>query len=165
MLMIASLAHGARLRSAIGDEGRSSATRVCNPSSSSFGWPCSPSSFSSTVCFGYPSSVSAHFGASSPFRLHLSAPSEYLAKLEKGDKETPAIERNRLDEYLRTHLIDPTLLRSDAFETFMEDRRRRLLELIEKATGKAAYTGDVPEEGVDVGGDADTVEVEMLITS
>jgi len=40
----------------------------------------------------------------------------------------------------------------------MGDRQRLLLELIEQATGKAAYTGDVSEEGVDVGGDADTVE-------
>ena len=93
------------------------------------------------------------------------APSEYLTKLEKGDKQTPAIERNRLDEYLRTHLIDPTILRSDDFETFMRDRQRQLLELIEKATGKAAYTGDVSEDGVDVGGDADMVEAEMVITS
>lgn len=90
-------------------------------------------------------------------------PSEYLAKLEKGDKQTPAIERNRLDDYLRSHLIDPAILRSDDFETFMGDRQRRLLGLIEQATGKAAYTGDVPEEGVDVGGDVDMVEAEMVI--
>ena len=93
------------------------------------------------------------------------APSEYLAKLEKGDKQTPPIERNRLDEYLRTHLIDPDILRSDDFEAFMQDRQKQLLKLIEKATDKTAYTGDVSEEGVDVEGDADTVEAEMLITS
>jgi hypothetical protein len=91
------------------------------------------------------------------------APSAYLAKLEKGDKQTPAIDRKRLDTYLRSHLIDPDILRSDDFETFMGDRQRRLLGLIEQATGKAAYTGDVPEEGVDVGGDADMVEAEMVI--
>lgn len=93
------------------------------------------------------------------------APSEYLAKLEKGDKRTPAIERNRLDDYLRSHLIDPDILRSDDFQLFMEDRQRRLLRLIEQATGKAAYTGDVPEEGVDVGGDEDMVEAEMVISA
>lgn len=91
------------------------------------------------------------------------APSAYLAKLEKGDTQTPAIDRKRLDAYLRSHLIDPDILRSDDFETFMGDRQRRLLGLIEQATGKAAYTGDVPEEGVDVGGDADMVEAEMVI--
>ena len=91
------------------------------------------------------------------------APSEYAAKLEKGDKQTPAIERNRLDDYLRSHMIEPAILRSDDFETFMADRQRRLLGLIEQATGKAAYTGDMPEEGVDVGGDADMVEADMVI--
>lgn len=91
------------------------------------------------------------------------APSEYLAKLEKGDNQTPAIEQNRLDDYLRSHLIAPDILRSDDFETFMGDRQKQLLGLIEQATGKAAYTGDVPEEGVDVGGDADMVEAEMVI--
>jgi hypothetical protein len=91
------------------------------------------------------------------------APSEYLAKLEKGDKETPAIERSRLDEYLRTHLIDPGLLRIDDFNTFMEDRQRQLLDLIEQATGKSVYTGEAPEEGVDVESDLDTLEADMII--
>jgi hypothetical protein len=92
------------------------------------------------------------------------APSEYLAKLEKGDKETPPIVPNKLDDYLRSHLIDPTTLRRDDFTAFMEDRQKRLLKLIEQATGKSAYTGDVSEESVDVGEDADVVEVEMVIT-
>lgn len=93
------------------------------------------------------------------------APSEYLAKLEKGDKQTPAIEENRLDDYLRTHLIDPSILRSDDFEALMVDRQKRLLMLIEQATGKPAYTGDAAEEGVDVGGDPDLLEAEMVIAS
>lgn len=92
------------------------------------------------------------------------APSEYLAKLEQGDKQTPAIVRNRLDDYLRSHLIDPAILCRDDFEAFMADRQKRLLELIEGATGKAAYTGDVPEEGLDVGGDTDMIEAEMVIS-
>ncbi|MBZ0073157.1 MAG: DUF262 domain-containing protein [Gammaproteobacteria bacterium] len=91
------------------------------------------------------------------------APSAYLAKLEKGDVQTPTIDRARLDAYLRSHLIDPDMLRSDDFETFMGDRQRQLLALIAQATGKAAYTGDVPEEGVDVEGDADMIEAEMVI--
>jgi len=93
------------------------------------------------------------------------APSEYLAKLEKGDKQTPAIERERLDAYLRSHLIDPAILRSDNFDAFMADRQMRLLRLIEQATGKAAYTGEMPEEGVDVGGDEEGIEAEMIIAS
>lgn len=78
------------------------------------------------------------------------APSKYLGKLEAGDKETPPIPAGRLDEYLSSHLIDPALLRADAFEEFMADRQRRLLRLIETATGKTAYAGEVAEEGSDV---------------
>lgn len=92
------------------------------------------------------------------------APSEYLAGLERGDKQNPAIDRERLNHYLLTHLVNPSLLRSDAFESFMGDRQRQLLSLIEKATGKSAYTGDVADEGEDVSGDADSVEVEMGLT-
>ncbi|TFW01536.1 DUF262 domain-containing protein [Oxalobacteraceae bacterium OM1] len=91
------------------------------------------------------------------------APSEYVARLEQGDRHTPAIERQRLDAYLRSHLIEPELLRRDEFDAFMADRQKRLLSLVEQATGKAAYTGGMPEEGVDVGGDADTVEAEMVM--
>jgi hypothetical protein len=47
----------------------------------------------------------------------------------------------------------------------MADRQKRLLALIEQATGKAAYTGDVAEEGFDVGGDEETLEAEMIIAS
>ena len=93
------------------------------------------------------------------------APSVYLEKLEKGDKTTPAIEPQKLDAYLRSHLIDPALVRGDSFESFMVDRQKRLLALIEQATGKAAYAGDAGEEGVEVEADDDTVEAEMTITS
>jgi len=93
------------------------------------------------------------------------APSAYLTKLEKGDKQTPAIERDRLNAYLRSHLIDPEILRSDNFEAFMADRQKRLLDLIEQATGKAVYAGMEQEEGVEVGADEDTVEAEMVIPS
>jgi hypothetical protein len=78
------------------------------------------------------------------------APSEYLAKLEKGNGSTPSISSDNLDGYLRSHLIDPTVLRSDRFDDFMKDRQKRLLNLIEHAMGKAAYTGTEPEEGEDV---------------
>jgi hypothetical protein len=86
------------------------------------------------------------------------APSEYLAKLEKGTKESPPIEPQRLDGFLASHLIDPLLLRGDAFEAFMVDRQKRLLALIEMATGKAAYGGSVAEEGVEIEADPDMVE-------
>jgi len=92
------------------------------------------------------------------------APSTYLAKLESGDSKTPSIDRARLDGYLVSHLITPSLLRADSFEEFMSDRQKQLLDLIERATGKAAYSGDQPEEGEDVEGDEDMVEAELTLS-
>ena len=93
------------------------------------------------------------------------APSEYLAKLQYGASVTPPIETEKLDVYLRSHLINPSLLRSDSFEAFMADRQKQLLALIEQATGKVAYTGDVQEEGEDFEADDDTVEAELTISA
>ncbi|MDD2867470.1 DUF262 domain-containing protein [Neomegalonema sp.] len=78
------------------------------------------------------------------------APSAYLAKLEQGDAETPPIRAANLDGYLASHLVAPGLLRADDFDAFMEDRRKRLLALIEKAMNKPAYAGTEPEEGDEV---------------
>jgi hypothetical protein len=91
------------------------------------------------------------------------APSEYLAKLEAGSATTPPIDGERLDAYLASHLINPSLLRTDDFDAFMVDRQRRLLSLIESATGKTAYIGDVQEEGEDVEVDEDTIEATLTI--
>lgn len=93
------------------------------------------------------------------------APSEYIAKLEKGNETTPSIDSKRLDSYLKSHLIDPSLLRADSFDAFMVERQKRLLALIEQATGKAAYVGSVQEEGEDVEADEDTVEAELTIAA
>lgn len=89
------------------------------------------------------------------------APSEYLAKLEKGNATNPPIARQNLDSYLRSHMIDPDLLRSDSFEAFLADRQERLLTLIENATGRHVYKGADREEGEDVTGDADGGEAEL----
>jgi len=86
------------------------------------------------------------------------SPSQYLSKLQTGDSNTPAIAPEKLDTYLRSHFINPVHLRADVFEQFMEDRQKQLLALIEQATGKSAYRGNVQEEGVDVESDADTSE-------
>jgi hypothetical protein len=91
------------------------------------------------------------------------APSEYIGKLEKGSDTTPPIDTQKLNAFIASHQIDPSLLRADNFDAFMVDRQKRLLTLIEQATGKAAYTGTVPEEGEDVEEDADTVEAELTI--
>jgi hypothetical protein len=88
------------------------------------------------------------------------APSEYLAKLESGNSANPSINRERLAQYLQSHLIEPRLLWSNNFHAFMEDRQRKLLALIEQAMGKRAYSGDFPEEGEDVDGDNDDAAIE-----
>lgn len=93
------------------------------------------------------------------------APSEYLAQLAAGDKETPPIEPAHLQAYLCSHLIDPDLLYRNAFDAFMADRQKRLLALIENAMGKTAYIGEEQGEGVDAEADADAVEAEMVITA
>ncbi|MER9428790.1 DUF262 domain-containing protein [Mesorhizobium sp. M0408] len=93
------------------------------------------------------------------------APTSYLKKLETGTPDTPAIGPTRLDAILSTHLIDPTLLRADAFEMFLVDRQKRLLLLIEQAMGKKAYAGDVAEEGEDDEQDEDGVEAEKTMAA
>ncbi len=93
------------------------------------------------------------------------APSEYIAKLEKGNDTTPPISSDRLDVYLKSHLIHPSLLRGDSFDAFMEDRQKQILALIEQATGKPAYLGNVQEEGEDVEADEDTVEAELTMAA
>lgn len=91
------------------------------------------------------------------------APSEYLAKLEKGDSATPPIAPAKLDGFLRSHLIAPETLRGDRFDAFMADRQKQLLRLIEQATGKPAYAGDMAEDGEDLQGYEDSGEAEMTI--
>ncbi len=91
------------------------------------------------------------------------APSQYIAKLEKGNEATPPIESSKLEIYLRSHLINPDLLRADKFAAFMDDRQKRLLVLIEQAMGKSAYMGALQDEGEDVEDDEDTVEASLTI--
>src|SRR5439155_22283235 len=90
---------------------------------------------------------------------------KYVATLEKGSNTTPPIASQTLDDYLKSHLIDPTLLRADKFEVFMYDRQKRLLALIERAMGKSAYTGDIAEEAEDVEADEDMAEAELTMAA
>jgi hypothetical protein len=88
-----------------------------------------------------------------------SAPSEYLARL---DKEVDASGRSAdvLDARLRSHLIDPDLARADKFDDFMEARHASLVALIESATGKRVISevdANESEEFVGVSEDADAV--------
>jgi hypothetical protein len=79
-----------------------------------------------------------------------SAPSDYLARIEKGSAKDEPIASDMLDAHLRSHCIEPALLRADAFEAFMVDRERRLLILIAKATGHSIIGAEAPPEGEDV---------------
>lgn len=92
------------------------------------------------------------------------APSEYLAKLAAGDHSTPPIADDTLHDYLRSHLIEPTLLQADQFEAFMDDRQKRLLMLIEQATGKSVYVGGATsEESRDMETDEDDMEANFTM--
>lgn len=91
------------------------------------------------------------------------APSAYLARLEKGDKDTPSIATAALDEYVASHLIDPALLRADAFDAFMEDRQARLLRLIEQATGQSVYRGEAVEDDDET--DPETAEAGFTVAA
>ncbi len=70
------------------------------------------------------------------------APSKYLSGLAKAGGVTA----DSIDDHLRSHFIDPTLLRADAFDKFIVARREALLTLIEKAMGKNAYRGEATDE-------------------
>ncbi|MDB5601366.1 MAG: hypothetical protein JWN71_3410 [Xanthobacteraceae bacterium] len=93
------------------------------------------------------------------------APSAYIARLEHGNENGSAINPVKLDSFLKSHLINPELLRADRFEAFIEDRQRNLLALIEEATGKSAYTGDGTEEGIDVEGDEAAAESDRTLVA
>ena len=93
------------------------------------------------------------------------APSEYLAKLETGGGETPAIDSAILDGYLRSHLIDPARLRADGFEAFIEDRQSQLLGLIEQATGQKIRREPEPGAATDAETDTETLEFEMTMAA
>jgi len=66
------------------------------------------------------------------------APSAYLGRLlAKG-----SIDRGTLDQVLRSHLLDPSLLRNDEFDAFVCDRAVRLLDAIEAAMEKPVVGRD-----------------------
>ncbi len=71
------------------------------------------------------------------------APSAYLARLPKQGAASP----EDIDAHLRSHLIDPELLRADSFEAFISARREALLKLIETAMGgKGVFRNVTPDE-------------------
>ncbi|MCL5950395.1 MAG: DUF262 domain-containing protein [Chloroflexi bacterium] len=77
------------------------------------------------------------------------APSQYLEQL----RTHPQVQASRVeqDEVLSSHLIDPSLLRADDFSGFYDRRKVELINIIEKAMGKAviATASEVPPEDLD----------------
>ncbi len=72
-----------------------------------------------------------------------SAPSVYLATLQSHPQVK--IDDITMNELLRSHHIPVAPLRADNFEAFYEQRQKELLELIERAMGKALHIQSVPE--------------------
>lgn len=74
------------------------------------------------------------------------APSKYLAQIR--DHAQVRISDAEQDEILKTHLINPAVLRADNFQGFYADRKAALIRVIEKAMGKAviATSPDAPAE-------------------
>ena len=91
------------------------------------------------------------------------APSTYIGRLERGDATTPPVDRDALDACLRTHLIDPTLLRADDFDGFIEHRQQAIVDLISTATGKAVYMGEEDDEGEEASDDLAMIEAEQTL--
>jgi hypothetical protein len=73
------------------------------------------------------------------------APSVYLSKLQT----SAAITEERMDEIVRSHVIDVAALRLDNFEAFFQARQKALLCRIEKAMGKSLIT-DASVESEDI---------------
>jgi hypothetical protein len=69
-----------------------------------------------------------------------SAPSEYLEQI--ANHKAVQLGALQMDEILRTHRIDPALLRAGDFEGFFRTRKAALLALVERAMGKQAIVTD-----------------------
>lgn len=63
------------------------------------------------------------------------APADYLPLIQNHPRVQ--FDDPDMDRTLQTHLIDPTLLRANDFAAFYDDRRARLLALVQPVTGKA----------------------------
>jgi len=97
-------------------------------------------------------------GGAAPFRVP-------CCPGEGRNARTPGISPAQLDAYLASHLIDPKLLRADDFRAFMDDQQAKLLALIEKAMGKAAYRFGAADEADTEERNDETAEAEMTMAT
>lgn len=70
------------------------------------------------------------------------APSIYLKRIE----DKTGVSSATLDDILRTHLIQPELLRADDFEGFFDARMKALSQLVSEAMGKPVFEGETSDE-------------------
>jgi hypothetical protein len=84
------------------------------------------------------------------------APSIYLKRIEEKEGLLP----EQVDDILRSHLIEPSLLRNDDFEGFMKARYEVLAGLVGRAMGKSAIiaAGTAAEDSGDSDEDDDDEE-------
>ncbi|MFC7458045.1 DUF262 domain-containing protein [Brachybacterium sp. GCM10030267] len=89
---------------------------------------------------------------STNIKLSGDSPSVYMKRLD-----AKGLSPDEVDAHIRTHAIDPALLRSGDFDAFLDDRRARMVAILEKAMGKAvardweidSEDSDRPENFVD----------------
>jgi hypothetical protein len=62
------------------------------------------------------------------------APSDYLPRIQC--EKQVELNDEEMNILLASHALSPALLRADDFARFVEDRRRQLVRLVEKAMGK-----------------------------
>jgi hypothetical protein len=86
------------------------------------------------------------------------APSIYLNQLQTD--AAVQLDDAAMDEILRSHEINPRLLRADEFDEFFQTRKAALLAMVEKVMGKQAVTSQEPppEDGIDEEDDEDDDE-------
>ncbi len=101
----------------------------------------------------------------SNIRIGGDAPSVYLKRIEDKD----GIPASKLDAILRTHLIEPELLRSDNFEAFFAARQEALAGLVARAMGKPVVseqgTNEPEAEPESIVPEFDEAELELELAS
>lgn len=85
------------------------------------------------------------------------APSDYMSRIEK---ENPELVPLAFDNRLRSHLVDPELLRADDFHAFMAARQQALVDLIASVIGKPVIVADQTEGVEQI--DEDPTEIDLL---
>ena len=85
------------------------------------------------------------------------APSAYLAQIEKKAQ----IDGAKLDHLVEAHLVPIESIRTDDFDSFFVERRRRLCDLVEAAMGKSVPR-DVGHEATEDSTQFEITEIEEL---